>query len=172
MPTLSLLEIQDARNNALAILKRRNDSMTIPPSTNILLVMAEIVVAWTTGYLARKTQDEVTHAEVPETFTRETDPRFAHLSHLQHVMARDIATIQVKDREYGASWKRRGGIGAFMMMARKWDRLEPQAERFGYNIFAAIQQDTRNEGILDDMKDLRNYLLLIECEAIAQGWVK
>jgi hypothetical protein len=65
---------------------------------------------------------------------------------------------------YGTSWKKRGGVGAFMMAARKWDRLELAVGKYDYNIFRAVEGDKRAEGIMDDIRDLRRYLLLIEAE--------
>jgi hypothetical protein len=56
-----------------------------------------------------------------------------------------------------------------MMIARKWDRLEKFCEEHGYNIFNAMAEDDRGEGIIDDIRDLRRYLLLIEAEAAARG---
>ena len=40
----------------------------------------------------------------------------------------DITGLLKAERSYGDSWKKRGGVGAFMMLARKWDRLENQVK--------------------------------------------
>ena len=40
----------------------------------------------------------------------------------------DILSLIESEKSYGDSWKRRGGTGAFMMLARKFDRIEQQAE--------------------------------------------
>lgn len=77
---------------------------------------------------------------------------------------RDVAVLAEKSKDYGDSWKKRGGVGAFMMLARKWDRLETQTQRYGWDVFRAIREDQRPEGILDDIRDLRRYLLLVEAE--------
>ena len=76
----------------------------------------------------------------------------------------DIECLAKAEESYGDSWKKRGGIGAFMMLARKWDRLENKTNEYGWDIFEAIQDDNRPEGILDDIRDLRRYLLLVEEE--------
>lgn len=83
---------------------------------------------------------------------------------LRPLAEQDVAVVLVKDADYGASWKRRGGVGAFMMLARKWDRLERAMEQRGYDLFVAAAADSRAEGILDDIADLRRYLLLVEAE--------
>ena len=101
---------------------------------------------------------------------------------LKKVCARDAEVLEKKDKEYGSSWKKRGGIGAFMMLCRKWDRIETQlakvnhspgkiasglAER--YDIFAHIIIDGRDEGLIDDVRDLRRYLALVEAELVTRG---
>lgn len=97
--------------------------------------------------------------------------RHPHLAHLSDVQRHDHYTILRKEEEYDASWKQRGGVGAFMMLARKWDRVENQVRALGYDIFSAIVGDRRPEGILDDIADLRRYLTLVEAYARHQGWV-
>jgi hypothetical protein len=86
--------------------------------------------------------------------------------------------VIVKDIEYGASWKKRGGVGAFMMLARKWDRLENALDPNptsgihsrmspdvpAYDVLFAGARDTRPEGIIDDIDDLVGYLLLVRTE--------
>jgi outer membrane murein-binding lipoprotein Lpp len=49
-----------------------------------------------------------------------------------------------------------------MMLARKWDRIENQVKKVAYDIFEAYETDSRAEGLLDDIQDLRRYLLLVE----------
>lgn len=108
------------------------------------------------------------------------------LDKLEQVVAADVAALKRAQKSYGTSWKKRGGVGAFMMLGRKWDRLENflsnLSERFvgstlkdkgisDYDIFAAIQLDTRGEGVIDDIRDLRRYLTLVEAEMIARGIV-
>ena len=83
---------------------------------------------------------------------------------LQAVADADVAGLVKAQASYGDSWKRRGGVGAFMMLARKWDRLELQVAKCGYDIATAIDTDDRPEGIMDDIRDLRRYLLLVEQE--------
>lgn len=93
----------------------------------------------------------------------------------------DVEELIKKDADYGSSWKKRGGIGAYMMLARKWDRIENLVESFNWDIFAACTQveplvpgkyikTGLQEGVLDDIRDLRRYLLLVESEVIARGF--
>jgi hypothetical protein len=70
-------------------------------------------------------------------------------------------TLVEKEEIYGGSWKQRGGIGAFMMLARKFDRIEVAARRCSFDIFKAVKDEP---GLLDDIQDLRNYLTLVEDE--------
>lgn len=72
----------------------------------------------------------------------------------------DIIQLRKKDEEYGGSWKRRGGIGAYFSAVRKIDRIEHRLSKM--DLRTALENDTREEGILDDLGDLRRYLLLWE----------
>jgi len=86
--------------------------------------------------------------------------------------ALDAENLSIAERSYGDSWKKRGGVGAFMMLARKWDRIENQTEKEGYDIFNAIAANPTKTGIIDDIRDLRRYLLLVESEMIRTGVLK
>ena len=81
----------------------------------------------------------------------------------------DVEALKVAEQSYGTSWKQRGGVGAFMMLARKWDRLEKQVNEHGYDVFKAANEDQRPEGIMDDIRDLRRYLFLVEAELRING---
>lgn len=83
---------------------------------------------------------------------------------IKNVVNDDIHGLTNAKESYGDSWKKRGGVGAFMMAARKWDRLEIQVNKHNFDIFKACDEDRRSEGILDDIRDLRRYLILIESE--------
>jgi len=76
----------------------------------------------------------------------------------------DAEALSHAQESYGDSWKKRGGVGAFMMLARKWDRIENQTKKHNYDIFEAILSNPSNEGIIDDIWDLRRYLFLVEAE--------
>ncbi len=65
----------------------------------------------------------------------------------------DCEQLREKDAIYGGSWCKRGGQGAFMMLARKADRVA----EFMKNGASAIHAD--NE---DTLGDLRRYLILVE----------
>lgn len=113
------------------------------------------------------------------------------IEYLDIVAQEDAEGLKRAQQSYGNSWKSRGGVGAFMMLARKWDRLETRVQqgttiddigRFSrsksgtlqlttpYDIFAHIAQDLRSEGIIDDIRDLRRYLMLVEAEMRARGF--
>jgi hypothetical protein len=111
-----------------------------------------------------------------------------NLDHLDAIAREDVEGLKKAQKSYGDSWKKRGGVGAFMMLARKWDRLE-EALRPGdgaaqgqariargttdacsaYDIFRAAELDKRSEGLIDDIRDLRRYFLLVESELRARG---
>ena len=81
----------------------------------------------------------------------------------------DYEQLIVSGRNYGDSWKKRGGVGAFMMLARKWDRIEKQVNEQDWNVFQAIHANPSDSGIIDDIRDLRRYLLLVEAEMTLNG---
>ena len=85
---------------------------------------------------------------------------------IEELAEKDVRSLMEAQKSYGDSWRSRGGVGAFMMLARKWDRIENQTEKFKYDIFDTILNDHSVEGILDDIKDLRCYLLLVEAHVI------
>ena len=91
------------------------------------------------------------------------------IQEVEKVAGEDVVNLDMADRSYGDSWKQRGGVGAFMMLARKWDRLEKQVNEHGYDVFKAANEDQRPEGIMDDIRDLRRYLFLVEAELRING---
>ena len=78
---------------------------------------------------------------------------------LKSVATSIVETVERKDKEYGASWKKRGGVGAYMMLARKWDRIENISKGQHYDIFQALSDNTGD--VRDDVRDLVGYLLLV-----------
>ncbi|MHC4157180.1 MAG: hypothetical protein ACYST6_20010 [Planctomycetota bacterium] len=108
-----------------------------------------------------------------------------YLKHLDEIAEADVKGLRKAQASYGNSWKQRGGVGAFMMLARKWDRLEnrvqakplrpvdrPEDEAMlgdRYDVFEHCIVDERSEGVIDDIRDLRRYLLLVEAEIMARG---
>ncbi len=84
---------------------------------------------------------------------------------IHQVASDDVEGLRKAQENYGDSWKKRGGVGAFMMLARKWDRIERQVGGDPtYDIFSHIVRDERSEGIIDDIRDMRRYLMLVEAE--------
>lgn len=81
---------------------------------------------------------------------------------IKGIAQKDLEALSRAQSSYGDSWRRRGGIGAFMMLARKFDRIEHQSEKHGWNIFEAGEVYKGEAGLLDDIRDLRRYLLLVE----------
>jgi hypothetical protein len=97
----------------------------------------------------------------------------AYLRYLSDIASADVTLLLEKEKTYKGSWKKRGGVGAFMMLARKWDRLENMLEgsKPAYDLFAEIEANPTGEdgSILAEVRDLRRYLLLVEAEMTARG---
>lgn len=91
-------------------------------------------------------------------------PDMNHLDYLDAVAAADLALIRHKEKTYQGSWKKRGGAGAFFVLARKWDRLENILAGRDYDIFDAISEDYSGAdgSVLAEIRDLRCYLTLVE----------
>lgn len=95
-----------------------------------------------------------------------------YYAHIERVSKMIAETLLRKDKEYGGSWLKRGGVGAYMMKVRKSDRLEEQTKARGYDIFIAIgQTKTSSEKLADTLLDDAGYAILILAEAIARGLV-
>lgn len=144
-----------------------------------------------------------------------------HLGFIAAICDEDKEGLMAAEQQYKGSWKRRGGTGAYMMLCRKWDRIENAVEGEGrftlhgnkvsiakafdyaiekldqclatntpwgeqdmaqcltilkavrederFDIFGKIAGDKRAEGIIDDIRDLRRYLVLVEAEMRARG---
>ena len=94
----------------------------------------------------------------------------ANFKHIQQLADEDVQKLRQAEESYGDSWRGRGGMGAFMMLARKWDRIENQVAKDGYDVFTTITNDPSDSGILDDIKDLRRYLLLVEAHILFENY--
>ena len=96
-----------------------------------------------------------------------------HMNFLQAVCDEDMRELRRKEETYKGSWKKRGGVGAFMMMARKWDRLEIilSDKNTRYDVFEKIMYEGgggEDGSVLAEIRDLRRYLILIEAEMMAR----
>ena len=91
------------------------------------------------------------------------------INKVMELCTEDSQALNQAEKSYNDSWKKRGGVGAMMMLARKWDRIENQVKVQNYDVFTAIAQDLSEDGIIDDIRDLRRYLLLVEAEMFIRG---
>ena len=87
---------------------------------------------------------------------------------MKDIAQNDLTALQKAEKSYGDSWRRRGGVGAFMMLARKFDRIEHQSKKHKWDIFEAGEVYQGEAGLLDDIRDLRRYLLLTEEHILEQ----
>jgi len=90
---------------------------------------------------------------------------------VKNLCLNDYTSLCEAEKTYGDSWKNRGGIGAFMMLARKWDRIENLTQKHAYDIFQTIEEYPELTGVIDDIRDLRRYLLLVEAEMVQIGHI-
>lgn len=85
------------------------------------------------------------------------------------VAARDVDEVLLRDEQYQGSWQKRGGSGVFANLARKWDRIEAACSQCHYDLMIAFLNDPGSTGLIDDIRDLRRYLLLTEAWLIQHG---
>jgi hypothetical protein len=76
----------------------------------------------------------------------------------------DADFLRTAQKNYGNSWKMRGGVGAYMMMARKFDRMYTRMKPYDGDIHRAIKAETYRDGMIDDLRDLRRYVTLVIAE--------
>jgi len=88
---------------------------------------------------------------------------------ITRLVEEDINRCVLGEAKYASSWRKRGGTGAFENVFRKVDRIAAAGERCGNDIFKCVLQNPASDGtiggkdsMLDDLRDLRIYLLLIE----------
>jgi len=116
--------------------------------------------------------EKVEHKQV---IIRADMKRYGRQLHRLNVITEELVKfVNDKDIQYGSSWRKRGGAGAFMVIARKWDRVEQACETrhpAKYDIFDVFEADGRSETILDDCLDLVGYLLILVEHMIEIGHV-
>lgn len=91
---------------------------------------------------------------------------------LDIIAEQDVEGLVEAEREYGESWCKRGGPGAFMNLGRKWDRLEEMLKKRNYDILNVILEEIGDgsavgqDKVLDTVRDLRRYLALVEAKVM------
>jgi len=108
--------------------------------------------------IGKSPQETGSKSEEPTT-RRSMDKKWEQM---RDIAQQDLLQLIEAEKSYGDSWRRRGGTGAFMMLARKFDRIEQQSKTVGWDVFEAAQKYSGEEGVLDDIGDLRRYLLLVD----------
>jgi hypothetical protein len=91
--------------------------------------------------------------------------------HIKAIALDDVAILTTADQQYGSSWRKRGGVGAYIVGIRKADRMEQQLQRCGNDLREAVRQDRRAEGIMNDLRDLRRYFYLWDSYAMSEDWL-
>lgn len=88
---------------------------------------------------------------------------------LHRIAMADVEGLLNAQEKYGDSWRCKGGMGAYFTISRKVDRYEHACKAAEWDVFAAIRQNPASDGsmfgkdsLLDDVRDLRRYLLLVE----------
>jgi hypothetical protein len=99
-------------------------------------------------------------AEVTAAFNDNTIP-YTSFDAIQ-TLFNDLVKLGIKkDSEYGASWCRRKGPGAFFTIWRKIDRLETQCDNRKFDIFNVDDDPTSTESLDETFKDAIFYFALV-----------
>ena len=93
------------------------------------------------------------------------------LYHLKAITRKLVEFVNDKDIQYGSSWRKRGGAGAFFTIIRKLDRFEKSCQNENFDVFKCFATDNRKESILDDCLDITGYMLLLIEHMIEIGHV-
>lgn len=82
---------------------------------------------------------------------------------IQKILPELLLLQNRKETFYGQSWRKRGDIGAFITIARKWDRIENIMEKAmveGTKTLFDGSSDLSTETVLDTIADLALYSLM------------
>ncbi len=80
---------------------------------------------------------------------------------IRKMLVEGVNLLEKKNAEYGASWCRRGGVGAFFTVWRKIDRLEEQLKRADFNMFDVSVAEDSTESIDETLIDAVLYFSLV-----------
>lgn len=88
------------------------------------------------------------------------------------VWENDIIILREKAIWYGDSWVKRGGVGAFFSMVRKYDRAENIVKSKGIKYYNWYHYSSEgNESMEETLDDLRRYLFLIVSYKLSYGGI-
>lgn len=106
------------------------------------------------------------------TTDRQIQHREALHAKLKSLLSNIARFTSDRDAHYESSWKKRGGVGAMLTIARPWDRFEAIAQRKNWDIFKVLQEeidqgkDENVDGTLHAcIRDLLCYMALLLVEA-------
>lgn len=95
----------------------------------------------------------------------DTGPPSTLADRLNAICTHDLHYLITRDADYGSSWLRRGGIGAYLTAVRPIDRLDAQLAA-GTPPWDILANAHANPLVLNAIRDARRYLLLIEAELL------
>lgn len=92
----------------------------------------------------------------------------AYLDYIPQVMSKINTMVADGHAKYGDSCLSRGPVGLYMMLARKWDRLDKSGKEHNYDMDAAIVANPPPDGLIDDIDDLIVYLVIMRADWLAR----
>lgn len=133
-------------------IKRENFNVFAPIYGPNASILSDTVIQLSLIYYARACIAQGLAPE--EAFSRIGD------TDLMETLSRLVDVAEMKDREYGASWCKRGGIGAWFTTVRKFDRIQTQLKQQGFDVWK-VDDTGKTESLDETLLDAINYLLLI-----------
>ena len=93
----------------------------------------------------------------------------SYMKEVTNTLAEIKIMVDAGYKKYGESCLKRGYLGLYMMLARKWDRIELVMERSNYSLQNALSCNPPPDGLLDDINDLIVYLVILRSEISAKN---
>ncbi len=133
--------------------------LNLKPIKNMQTIDDLNTVQGRTGKVAIRAIDVVKHLE--NALVNDRDLPHTDFEEIRK-MLNDITDLGIrKDREYGASWCKRLGPGAFFTIWRKIDRLETQCEKLKYDVFNVEGDPHSTESLDETLLDAVFYFALL-----------
>jgi hypothetical protein len=97
----------------------------------------------------------------PNSLIQDRDLPHTNFENIRQMMNELVDLGIKKDSEYGASWCKRVGPGAFFTIWRKIDRLETQCELLNYDVFNVEGDANATESLDETLLDAIFYFALL-----------
>lgn len=148
-PQPTIKELNAASPSAREVLGK----MEAPSADKPYIMPASEVLAMVKG--------ELRNVAIASLNFNDRDIPHTNFDSIREIFDQLVAVGIKKDSEYGASWCRRLGPGAFFTIWRKIDRLEAQCELRKYDVFNVDEDPDSTESLDETLRDAIFYFALL-----------